>query len=615
MQSRFKVFLTFALISVLPLLLISSLNHYLNRRAAKELVREDLAQQLNSAGKRFQRLLDERKQQLQAVATNAVLQGYLSQFHNEAVAASGRSAEARTPADSTKLKDLLAPLLEERQGFVLIAGFDPHQHPIFVAERPKNESELVVHNDNLLAYQIQPTAGDGEEKGRPPFCSFQSSASLGSTIRCVAGVASENNSSARLIGIIRFEPLIAESEAEPVDANSHHATAATVVLSDAGELVYHSNPALKHQAVATAMPYFATPAREMIAMKWGHSFFDQPNGDQWLISYQQLRPFNLSMGLARDYSAVSQGANTVAWIESALALLLGLAVALVLTSYYLGKTKSINRVVAGVDEIARGKLDHQFNLRSSDDLRPLADNVGIVTRKLREQLAREAEGRQFQSFVRLSAILTHDLKNAIEALSLIVGNMEQHYANKEFRADAMRSLTAATDNLRGLVTRLSNPVNTLSGEHKRPQPVDLIPILKRVIALIAEPARDKHEIKIKLPESLFALVDGDRIDKVIENLIINALEAMDNKPGTLMIEAAATEAGQPFFSVGDTGPGMSQRFIAERLFHPFATTKAKGVGLGLYTCREVVTANGGSINVQSAEDTGTTFTVVLPSPP
>jgi signal transduction histidine kinase len=260
-------------------------------------------------------------------------------------------------------------------------------------------------------------------------------------------------------------------------------------------------------------------------------------------------------------------------------------------------------------------LDHRIELLSSDDLRPLADNVGLVTRQLREQLAREAEGRQFQSFVRLSAALTHDLKNAIEALSLIVNNMERHFENEEFRADAMQSLTAATDKLRALVARLSNPVITLSGEHKRPRPVDLVPIMKRVIALTAEPARGKHDIVIKLPDNLMALVDSERIDKVLENLIINGLEAMGDKHGSLTIEAGKNENGQPFFSVTDTGDGMSERFIAERLFHPFATTKEKGVGLGLYTCREVINANGGSISVKSQQGAGTTFCVVLPSAP
>ena len=68
-----------------------------------------------------------------------------------------------------------------------------------------------------------------------------------------------------------------------------------------------------------------------------------------------------------------------------------------------------------------------------------------------------------------------------------------------------------------------------------------------------------------------------------------------------------------FLSVADTGAGMTEEFIRTRLFHPFATTKAKGIGLGLYTCREVVEAHGGRIEVESKKGEGTRFRVVLPS--
>jgi signal transduction histidine kinase len=306
-------------------------------------------------------------------------------------------------------------------------------------------------------------------------------------------------------------------------------------------------------------------------------------------------------------------ARRAGWIGLIVAVLLAILWTGLLVRLWRRQTRGLERVTEGVEAMAQGKLDHHIELQSRDDLRPLADNLGIMTKQLRDQIAREAETRQFQSFLRLSAILTHDLKNAIEALSLTVGNMERHFDNKEFRADAMKSVAGATDNLRALVARLSNPVNTLSGEHKLPQPMNLVPMLRRVISMTAEPSMANHEIKVNLPESLFALVDVDRMNKVVENLIINALEAMNKERGTLSIVAGTRTDGKPFFSVSDTGEGMSRRFIEERLFHPFATTKRRGVGLGLYTCREVVVANGGSIKVDSKEGVGTTFTVVLPS--
>jgi hypothetical protein len=236
-----------------------------------------------------------------------------------------------------------------------------------------------------------------------------------------------------------------------------------------------------------------------------------------------------------------------------------------------------------------------------------------MTDRLREQIARESETRQFESFMRLAAMLTHDLKNSITALSLVVSNMEQQFDNKEFRAEAMESLKESTDKLRSLVAKLSGPVESLSGEYQRPRPTDLVPHLKRVLSTTAEQARSHHTVDIHLPDTLVATVDAERIERVFENLVLNALEAMGTKSGTLTIEAGQQSESEIFFSVADTGPGISAEFQRTHLFRAFATTKRKGVGLGLYTCREVVRAHGGRIDVKSEKDAGATFRVVLPS--
>jgi putative PEP-CTERM system histidine kinase len=295
-------------------------------------------------------------------------------------------------------------------------------------------------------------------------------------------------------------------------------------------------------------------------------------------------------------------------------LLLAAAAAYVLERHVSKTSRGIARVREDLSAIAKGELDRRIILQSSDDARGIADNINVVTEQLREKIRREQESRQLESFVRFSAMLTHDLKNAIEGLSLTVSNMEHHFDNPQFRADAMKGLTSATDKLKALVTRLARPVTSLSGEHKRPAKVDLVPILQRVIAVNAEPLRSKHKIVTRLPQSVFALVDPARIEEVIENLVINALEAMD-KSGTLTIEAGYTPSGAPTFSVGDTGQGMGKTFIETRLYRPFSTTKKTGIGLGLYTCREVIQASAGTIEVDSVEGAGTTFRVVLPSIP
>jgi putative PEP-CTERM system histidine kinase len=298
-----------------------------------------------------------------------------------------------------------------------------------------------------------------------------------------------------------------------------------------------------------------------------------------------------------------------------LALLFAAGAAYLLEQHVQTKSKGIEQVSADVSAIAKGELDRRILLESSDDFRSLADNINVVTDKLRAQIAREEESRQFESFMRISAMLTHDLKNAIEGLSLTVANMERHFDNPQFRADALKGLTSATNKLKALVARLSRPLTSLSGEHKRPTNIDLVPIIQRVIAMTAESQRSKHSIVTRLPQTLPALAVAASVEEVLENLILNAFEAMTEHGGTLTIEAGQTTNGLPTFAVSDTGRGMSRQFIDTRLFRPFATTKRTGIGLGLYTCREVIKASGGSIDVESVEGAGTTFRVVLPSIP
>jgi len=320
--------------------------------------------------------------------------------------------------------------------------------------------------------------------------------------------------------------------------------------------------------------------------------------------------------------AASRSTNEFVWPARArgiagfvIALLLAFVAAFLLERDVRKRSRGIARVEEDLSAIAKGDIDRRIVLQSSDEARKMADDINAMTAQLRAQIAREEESRQFDSFLRISAMLTHDLKNAIEGLSLTVSNMERHFDNEQFRVDALKGLTSATDKLKALVARLSRPVNTLSGEHRRPTETDLVPILKHVIAMTAEPARAKHTIQIKLPNKLYALADAARVEEVIENLILNAIEAMGDNHGTLTVEAGPDPNGAPSFSVSDTGPGMSPAFIENRLFRPFATTKKNGIGLGLYTCREVIRASGGSIDVQSVEGAGTTFRVVLPSIP
>jgi signal transduction histidine kinase len=97
--------------------------------------------------------------------------------------------------------------------------------------------------------------------------------------------------------------------------------------------------------------------------------------------------------------------------------------------------------------------------------------------------------------------------------------------------------------------------------------------------------------------------------QVLENLVTNAYQAMP-EGGTLTIEAK-TVRDDVRLSIADTGMGIAKQDMAE-LFEPLFSTKPRGIGLGLAVTKTLVEANEGSIEVQSQEGKGSTFTLILP---
>lgn len=591
---------------LLPLLLLAALNYWNGLKTVDSLLSSQAQSNLNSlSGEIDRRLQDERIDLLRVALSSQLRDVLLARKTGEPVnlTTTGNSVQG-VPSD---LFLNLTTVVKGRAHFWKLAVFDQGRAPLFQIERHGNAqgADTFILRTNDLPVAAPNVSGNS--------VNLLNESTLRYTVPISAG--GPNNTVGTLVGELNLEEVIADSSALLTMAQSSRSAhnEFVIALDPSGKIIYHTNHDLQGKVVSSALPEFIGIADPLTHGTAGLKQFRGSNGADFISAFSPLPQWNIGLAVVRDESAPLAAAHQWGLLGVGLALLGGLGSALVFSHRVNKKSRGIERVEEGLTAIAEGQLDRRIDLKSSDDARAIADNINVVTERLRAQIAREEETRQFQSFVRLSAMLTHDLKNSIEALSLIVGNMERHFDNEQFRSDALRSLTSATDKLKGIVARLTRPLTSLSGEHPRPKSVDLVPIIKRVENLIAEPLREKHTIEMTLPRTLMVFADPERIEKVIENLILNALEAMADKNGSLAIEAGLTSRGAATFSIRDTGSGMSPEFIESDLFRPFSTTKKHGVGLGLYTCREVVEASGGLIEVESEEGVGTTFRVVLPS--
>jgi putative PEP-CTERM system histidine kinase len=217
---------------------------------------------------------------------------------------------------------------------------------------------------------------------------------------------------------------------------------------------------------------------------------------------------------------------------------------------------------------------------------------------------RLAESRQFEAFNRLTAFMMHDLKNSVAQLKLIVANATRHRHNPEFFEDTIGTIANAAERMTRLIEQLKG-----SPERVRSARVDFVELVRQTVARTSD--RDPAPTIDGNTEAIFVLADQDRLASVLEHVIRNAQDAVSGK-GTVVISLArrGTEAE---LVVVDTGAGMDARFVRERLFRPFDSTKgSKGMGIGAYQAREYVRALGGDVEVQSSPGQGTRFSISLP---
>src|SRR5262245_42087517 len=415
-----------------------------------------------------------------------------------------------------------------------------------------------------------------------------------------------NNVTSALVVNLRADQMLAAAAGPRVPDNSEQpgeSSPMAIILSPKGFVLYDTDTTKQGKPYTQAFPdlyqVFAPLLKEKV---------QDADRDPWLIQhFLRENPPRLSILMVEDYTKATSKLEIDSYVLLLLTMLLVIVAMLAL--YYLISeiTDSIRRVTKGAKAIATGQLTYQIAVKSKDETRVLAEAFNRMAGRLREMIRKEGEQKQFESFARLSAVLTHDLKNQILSLSLLVNNMERKFDREGFKEDAMRTLSDSVSNLQNLVAKLSDPRTPTKRVRERSNVSHLV---ERVIQRTAAQAAGKYKVSSELTPDIFAVVDGKAVERVIENLVINALEAMPDG-GSLRV-STWEDNGTAFVSVADTGKGMTDEFMRERLFHPFATTKKKGIGLGLYSCRDIIEQHGGRIDVASKVSVGTEFKIILP---
>ncbi len=215
-----------------------------------------------------------------------------------------------------------------------------------------------------------------------------------------------------------------------------------------------------------------------------------------------------------------------------------------------------------------------------------------------------AQAQQFEAFNRLSAYIVHDLKNILAQQSLIVSNAEKHKHKPEFVDDVILTVRNSVNRMTRLMEQMRNGMRGTT-----PMPVDLKLLLRKITKRYEQHPPAPIFLETDTQATVFA--DNEQLANVFGHLIQNAQEATDIV-GQIDVKLSCTPQ-EAVVEITDTGCGMDENFIQNRLFKPFDSTKGlTGMGVGAFESREVVRSLGGDIKVKSTLNLGTTFYITLP---
>ena len=217
-----------------------------------------------------------------------------------------------------------------------------------------------------------------------------------------------------------------------------------------------------------------------------------------------------------------------------------------------------------------------------------------------------AENKELDTYNRMSAYVLHDLKNAAGNLSLILQNAPRFIQDKDFQDDMLSTIAEALARIDKVTAKLA----AIPG--KEELTVELFTLAPFVDHLMERlrPRLTGLTLHLDLEDGIQVRTDPAVLDKILENLVVNATEAVPS--GGEITLTATRRNGEVAITVADNGPGMPEAFVQEHLFRPFQTTKMKGSGLGLWQVKNLTEQIGARIELDNRPGSGAAFTLTLP---
>ena len=262
----------------------------------------------------------------------------------------------------------------------------------------------------------------------------------------------------------------------------------------------------------------------------------------------------------------------------------------------------------GLIMLGEKSLNLTYTHEDLEFLTTLADQATLALENFQME-ERIIDTKQMDTFNRFASFVVHDLKNTVGMLSLTAENAKENLNDVEFQQDAIDTIRRSIDKMQSLIHSLSAFKSVQVSRTK----TDLVPLLKGCLGSLKAIA-DARDIDLRFSgdDKVLADVDPQAIERVVENLVTNALDSTE-AGGQVDVETRNRGRGPVQIVVADNGDGFDEDYLQNHVFRPFHSTKNEGLGIGLVMCKTLIDAHEGSIAIDSSPGKGSRITVHLPS--
>lgn len=236
----------------------------------------------------------------------------------------------------------------------------------------------------------------------------------------------------------------------------------------------------------------------------------------------------------------------------------------------------------------------------------------VTERRLVDERMRRME--RYMGLGSLAAGLHHEIKNPLTALSLHAQLLEEQLEEQHASDESQDMLDVIKTELARVGQVLESFRDFTAMDKLNVSDVDVVELVERQVKLIV-PRAQQSEVTVAFEPSLglpTVVADRSRLEQVLLNLFVNAIEAMPNG-GQLVVSAKTSQLADHqavCISVADQGGGIPSG-LRESVFDPYFTTKNEGTGMGLAFCDKIIRQHHGSLAFQCTPS-GTQFDVILP---